>query len=368
MHPRLKDVFWRRHGAELRLVHGAREHLRLDDRNGTVELVLDLLRAGSRTPAELAITVGTPLITVEHLLDVLDRHRLLVDDDRANRFRDFDEVLSSAGSFFAPHATLGLAAHDMLGRLRAAHVLMVGVGGINAEVATQLAGLGVGQLTVAAARPRDPSDAAWSVPRQRLSDHANDAGPFVARVAAIDPTVQVVAADVSVGGAPTLGALLDRQSPDIVVADLGRAVSADAWVNASCVERGVSLVSAAIGENGAVVYSVDADRSACVACVTAGPAAAQDSRAVRVLYERPSPALCVPPVSGLVGSLVVFEVLRYITGYEPPAYANQPMHVELAAGGAMRRLTWRRDPSCPVCGQASTRMLSTVGAPEPVQS
>ena len=52
--PKLKDVFWERSGAELRLVRDAQEQLRLDDPDGLVELLLDLLCKGSRTPPELA--------------------------------------------------------------------------------------------------------------------------------------------------------------------------------------------------------------------------------------------------------------------------------------------------------------------------
>jgi hypothetical protein len=148
MHPRLKDVFWRRHGASLSVVYGDRELLRLDDGNGTIELVLDLMRAGSRTPAELAFTAGAPLTAVEHVIEVLDLHRLLVDDDQITSFEALDSH-SEARSFFLPHATLRAPAQDMLDRMHAAHVLLLGAQDINLEVAAQLASLGVGRLTVA---------------------------------------------------------------------------------------------------------------------------------------------------------------------------------------------------------------------------
>jgi molybdopterin/thiamine biosynthesis adenylyltransferase len=366
MHPRLKDVFWRRHGVELRLIHEAREQLRLDDRNGTLELVLDLLRTGSRTPAELARTAGAALASVDHLLDVLDRHRLLVDDCRVSRTRDGDDVHGGAGMFFAPYATLRVSGHDMVERLRAAHVLLLGVGRINLEVASQLAELGIGRLTVADARPVDHGAARLRVPMHRLFDEPTAAARVIARVTAIDPTVQIVSLGSSVSDPIDLGTVLDRQGPDIVVADLGRAASGDEWVNASCVERGVPLASAVVGQSGALVYSVDAGRTACVACMTAGAAVTQDPRAVRLASERPNPAHLIPPMYGMLGSLVALEVLRYVTGYEPPAYADHPTHVELTAGGAMTRLTWRRNSSCAVCGDAIARPLTAVGAGEPM--
>jgi molybdopterin/thiamine biosynthesis adenylyltransferase len=365
MHPRLKDVFWRRRGAELNLVYGAREQLRLDDRDGTVELLLDLLRTGRRTPGELAFTVGTPIAAVEQLIGVLDQHRLLVDDDRARRVGDFLDRHAVANSFFVPHATLEVAAYDMLERMHVAHVLVLGVGEVGIEVAAQLTALGVGQLTVADARLGGGGDIPGPVLAQRSGDDMSVVQRVVARAGTINPSVLVVGVEGAVSDAAMLGALLDRHGPDVLVADLGRAGGVDLRVNASCVDRLVPFTCASIGQTGALIYSVDPGHSACLACVCSGPAAAQDARAVSVLYERPSPALCIPPVAGLVSSLVVLEVLRYVTGFEPPAYANQPMHIEFAAGGSMHRLAWRRDRSCPACCRAAVRIPSIVDPGQP---
>jgi hypothetical protein len=121
------------------------------------------------------------------------------------------------------------------------------------------------------------------------------------------------------------------------------------------VNQRVPLVGAALGQAGALVHSVDPGRSACTACVTSGHSKAQDAYVTRLLHEQPSPALRVPPAAAILGSLVVLEVLRYVTGFEPPAYAGQPMHVEFGAGGMMRRLTWRRDPACLVCNDPAAQ-------------
>jgi molybdopterin/thiamine biosynthesis adenylyltransferase len=356
MHPRLKDVFWRRHGADLTLVYGDRELLRLDDRDGTIELVLDLLRTGSRTSAELAFTAGVPLTAVEQLMDVLDLHRLLVDDDQPGRFDAFDRH-REARSFFFPHATLHVGTHDMLDRMHAAHILLLGARDINLEVAAQLASLGVGQLTVADPHSYATIDGGYCLRVGHPRHDTSDVRRIAARVSAIDPTVRAIDVHEPIADAAALGELLDRERPNVLVADLGQAASATPWLNTCCVERKVPFACASFGEAGALIYSVDPGHSACLACVTSGSAATQDAHAIRVVYERPHAAHCIPPVSGMLGSLLVLEVLRYVTAYEPPAYAGQPMRIDMTAGGAMHRLTWRRSQLCTVCRDAAVRGL-----------
>ncbi|HEY7174843.1 MAG TPA: ThiF family adenylyltransferase [Micromonosporaceae bacterium] len=352
MHPRLKDVFWRRRGADLTLVYGDRELLRIDDRNGTIELVLDLMRAGSRTSAELAFTAGAPLIAVEQLIETLDLHRLLVDDDYGGRFDAFDRH-GEARSFFVPHATMQVAVHDMLERVHAAHILLLGANDVNLEVASQLARLGVGHLTVA-----DPRSYATvnGTPYPRVVRGSPDEGDgrrVATRVSAIDPSVQTIDVREPIADATALGKLFGRDRPDVLVADLGVAASAAPWLNACCVTQGVPFTAASVGHAGALVYSVDPGRSACVACVTSASTGTQDVRAIRAAHERPIAGHFIPPISGTLASLLVLEVLRYITGYEPPAYAGQPICVDMTAGGAMHRLTWRRNETCAVCREAT---------------
>ncbi|HEY7175188.1 MAG TPA: hypothetical protein VH442_09745, partial [Micromonosporaceae bacterium] len=120
------------------------------------------------------------------------------------------------------------------------------------------------------------------------------------------------------------------------------------------VARGVPFVRAATKQTTATVYSVDPGRSACVACA-AGTSIGQSPDALRLLRERTAPGLAMGPFSGLLASLAALEILRYVTGFEPPAYAGQPVHVEFGAGADMRRLAWRRDPACPVCGPGRHR-------------
>lgn len=359
MRPRLKDVFWERNGAELRIVHNARDQVWLDDPDGVIELLLDLLRKGRRTPPELADVVGVPVATVERIVDVLDRRRLLSDDDRLGRIdADARQRFADNLAFFEPYATLGVSPENFQERVLATHVLIVGLGGANVTSVTQLCGLGVDRLTLVDAATVGARDfARHNLIRRR------DLGTRIAQRAAawiedVDPSTQVDVVDADVRDGPALGPVLDRYRPDVVLADLDAAGGVDGWLNSACVAAGLPFVRVAVRNAEAVVYSVDPGRSACVACTSSGPATSQSSLAARLLSEPAGGSLRIAPVAGLLGSLATLEVLRYTTGFEPPAYAGQPMLVDIAAGGAMRRLAWWRDPGCAVCGRRDASQLA----------
>src|SRR2546430_7638392 len=52
---------------------------------------------------------------------------------------------------------------------------------------------------------------------------------------------------------------------------------------------------------------------------------------VRLHGTRPRTNRGIGPVAGLLGPLAAFEVLRYLTRFEPPAYAGAPLMIDLAA-------------------------------------
>ncbi len=136
----------------------------------------------------------------------------------------------------------------------------------------------------------------------------------------------------------------------------------DAWVNQACVPAGVPFVRGGMWVTQGVVWSVDPGRSPCVNCRSVGedraapdPGVADldaELATVRLHATRPRTNRGIGPVAGLLGALAAFEVVRYLTGFEPPAYAGRPMMIDFAAGCAMHHTSWSRDPGCTVCAAA----------------
>lgn len=63
----------------------------------------------------------------------------------------------------------------------------------------------------------------------------------------------------------------------------------------------------------------------------------------------------------MIGSLVAFEVMRYLTGYERPYGVGADVLVEVSGGCEQRREAWPVDPGCALCVNARARL-----APEAV--
>lgn len=374
MRPRLKDVAWERVGSELRVVYDLREQLMLTDRDGTVERLLSLLREGTRTIAELASALSMPASEVGAAVAVFDEYRLLEDGDRLGRFERRDaERYHSNLAFFESFASLARGREDFQRALTTAHVLVLGTGGLGGSTIAHLCGLGVGRLTLLDHDTVEPRNFARQYLYRWSDIGSRKATAAAAWVEAFDPSIDVRAIDGRLTGADEVAALLTEVGPDVpdvVVAAVDSPVEIDRWVNEACVRRRVPFVRAGIWVTEGRVWSVDPGRSACLACVavdlanqTADQAedlAGVERAGARLFGTKAVTNRAIGPVAGLLGAMVGFEVLRFLTGFEPPAYAGKPLVVDFAGGCATRQAVWRRNPGCAVCGS-----LVSAGTAEP---
>jgi len=363
MRPRLKGVVWERNGDELRLVYDIRDHFLLSDPDGAVEALLELLREGGRTLPELTAALAgqgrrVPVDDLAAAVELLDGNGLLEDGDRLGRLdADEQERYFSNLAFFESFSSLARSREDMQETLRATHVLVLGTGGLNSNTIPHLCGLGVGRLTLLDRDAVEPRNFA----RQYLYRWSDVGASKVAVAAdwvrAFDPSVKVEAVEAEIDGPDALAELLDRFAPDVVMSGVDSPAGIDGWVNGACVRGWVPYVRGGMWVTQGVVRSVDPGVSACLDCPL--DAAANDQlqaqeRATMALFgSKPRTNRGVGPVAGLLGALCTFEILRYLTRFEPPAYAGRPLTVDFAHGCAMRQDdAWRRDPACPTCGDA----------------
>jgi molybdopterin-synthase adenylyltransferase len=363
MKPRLKGALWERDGDRLLLLYDIRERFTIMDPDGAVETLLQLLREGGRTVDQLTVELAARdrIVSTEDVaaaVELLDSHRLLEDEHRLSSFDEADrERYFSNLAFFESFATLERSRDDFQQALRESHVLVLGVGGLGTNVIPHLCGLGVGRLTLL------DQDAVESrnFARQFLSRHVDLGGRKVQVAAdwvrAYDPSVKVEAIDTAVRGGGDVTELLDRCAPDVVVAAIDTPDEVDDWVNAGCVIRRVPFVRAGMRVTQGLVWSVEPGESACRACLQAAPGrftgdGVEEELAAANLYRsRTRTNRGIGPVAGLLGALTAFEVLRYLTRFEPPAYAGRPLIIDFAGGCAItQEPDVPRDPACPVCG------------------
>lgn len=221
-------------------------------------------------------------------------------------------------------------------RLRAARVLVVGLGGLGSPAALYLAAAGVGELVLADFDRVDLSN----LQRQIIHDTSSVGRPKVdsaaERLLAINPDVRVrtVKEPVDEGQLPTL-----LNEVDLVLDGSDNFRTRQA-VNTACVGAARPLVSGAVirWEGQLAVFRPDRPEAGCYRCLFAE---AEDPR------ETCSATGVIAPLPGIIGSLQALEALKLITGLP----AEPRLQLFDALSGDWRSLRLRRDPHCPVCGQ-----------------
>lgn len=364
MVPKLKELSWERAADELVVALDPSEQLVLADPSGQVETLLCLLREGTRDMAQLfAELTGTyPDLTrdeVESAIEALDDLQLLQDARRDPLPAESAERYFSNVAFFETFASLDHPAERFQRRLFEAHVVVLGAGGLGCTVLFNLAGLGVGRVTVLDDDRVEPRNFA----RQFLYADADIGAVKVERAAdrlrAFNPALRVDTVTRRVAGPGDVAPLL--ADADLLITGIDRPDEVDLWVNQACLAAGVPYVRGGILPTRVVYWSVDPGRSACYSCALradAEQAAARSGTAIvarRLAPELPAVNRGIGPVASLVGSLVAMEGLRYLTGFAPPAAAGRFRLVDFRCGVTETEQAWPRDPDCAACAAVPVR-------------
>jgi molybdopterin/thiamine biosynthesis adenylyltransferase len=234
-------------------------------------------------------------------------------------------------------------------RLKAARVLVVGVGGLGSVAAPMLAAAGVGTMGLV-----DGDTVALSNLQRQTLYATDDIGrPKVEaaaeRLAALNPQVGFVRHREMLGpeNASALVAGYD------LVLDGADDFATRFAVNAACVAAGVGLVSGAIerwtGQIGVFAAGLTrgrplAERQPCYRCLTPDvPPGAQTCAQVGV----------IGALGGVVGSMMALEAVKLIAGAGEPLVGRLLIYDALA--GLTRTVRLSPDPACPVCGDGPVR-------------
>jgi molybdopterin/thiamine biosynthesis adenylyltransferase len=332
------------------------KRVELNDPTGSVLALLRLLAEGTRNAADLAgelSTNGTP-VTVEEVhaaLASLDELGWLEDAAAESLLTEYERErhFSNLG-FFEGFTSLSRSRESIQSRLRASHVLVLGVGGLGSAATQNLVGLGVGRLTLLDYDTVELRNFA----RQFIYSVAQIGQPKVEQVAdwvrAFDPTVDVTAVQREVTGPDTIAPLL--AGVDFVVQAIDTPPEVDLWVNAACVGAGVPFVRGGLGHLQGVYWSVDPGHSACRQCLDSyrtRTAPDDEVQAWQPVIERETFNRGIGPVATMLGSLMAMEALRYLTGIHAPVAAGTYQIIDFSSDCHISTDPWPRDPDCPVC-------------------
>jgi molybdopterin/thiamine biosynthesis adenylyltransferase len=227
-------------------------------------------------------------------------------------------------------------------RLRAAHAVVIGAGGLGSPAALYLATAGVGRITVVDHDTVDLTNLQRQIAHNLSRVGLPKAESVRATVAAINPDVRLRAL-VRRADAALLAELLPQAQ---VVLDCSDNFATRHAVNAACVAHGVPLVSgAAIGFDGQVsVYdtrpgATGAGAGPCYACLFPADQPHEDVACATMGV--------FAPLVGIVGAVQAAEALKLLVGM------GRPLAGRLLMLDA-RSMTWdevrlARQPGCAVC-------------------
>lgn len=242
---------------------------------------------------------------------------------------------------YARHFALDRVGPEGQRRLRDARVLLVGAGGLGSPAALYLAAAGVGTLGIVDDDAVDRSN----LQRQILHGTADVGRPKTEsareRLRAVNPGVRVEAHRTRLTSANALG-LVDRYD---LTLDGSDNFPTRYLVNDASVLLGRPWVYGAVLRWEGQCSLFGAPEGPCYRC----------------LFREPPPPGMVPGCAeagvvgvlpGIVGSLQALEVVKWILGEGEPLTGRLVLFDALAL--RFREIAIRRDPECPVCGDAPT--------------
>jgi adenylyltransferase/sulfurtransferase len=242
---------------------------------------------------------------------------------------------------YSRHILLDEIGVDGQARIRAAHALVVGAGGLGSPAAMYLASAGIGKLTLVDGDRVDLTN----LQRQILHTTARVGQPKAESgrqtLAALNPQVELLALAERLEGA----ALEARVAQATVVLDCTDNFATRHAINRACVAQRKPLVSgAAVRFDGQLaVYDPRVPEAACYACLFPEGEGEDELCAVMGVFA---------PLTGIIGTLQAAEALKIAAGGERPIGTSMQGRLLLLDALTMNLRTVRvpRDPHCAVCG------------------
>jgi len=238
---------------------------------------------------------------------------------------------------YSRHVLLEELGVDAQERFAAAHALIIGVGGLGAPAAQFLAAAGVGTLTLCDSDRVDLTNLQRQILYATSDVGERKVDAAQARLAAINPDVQIVARDERVGEA----ALRELVAAADVVLDCSDNFATRHAVNRACLAAQKPLVSgAAVRFDGQVaVFDARYPDKPCYHCLFGEGDELEETRCATMGV--------FAPLVGIIGATQAGEALKILAGVGETLAGRLLMLDALAM--RWREVRVPRDPDCPVC-------------------
>ena len=221
-------------------------------------------------------------------------------------------------------------------QLKAAHVLVLGAGGLGCPVALYLGAAGVGHLTLVDDDQIELANLQRQIGFEQRWLGDSKAERLADRVRAINPDITVTAVNRRVGGDD----LQQLVAESALVLDCTDNFNTRFALNRASVAAGVPLVSGAAirGEGQLSVYDPRHPDSPCYHCLY--PEQGNEDLTC-------SEAGVIAPLVGMIGSAQAMEAIKVISGVGKPLIGR--LLILDAWQMEWREMKLAKDPDCPVC-------------------
>lgn len=225
-------------------------------------------------------------------------------------------------------------------RLRAARVLLVGLGGLGSPIAMYLAASGVGELVLTDFDTVELSNLQRQIVHNTDEVGANKVDSAARTIARLNPEVKVDARAWSMEESE----FLEEAGRADVIVDACDSFATRFELNRASLATRTPLVSgAALRYEGQVsVFDPRSGDGPCYRCLYADVGAAEGEPCSQVGV--------LAPLLGIVGSIQATEAIKIMTGIG--ATLSGKVIVIDAHDGDIRTLRLRKDPACPACSSA----------------
>jgi bacteriocin biosynthesis cyclodehydratase domain-containing protein len=244
----------------------------------------------------------------------------------------------------------GVTPSECQARLRDAHVVVVGVGGLGGRVAWELACCGVGHLLLIDGDRVELSNLNRQIQYTEADIGSRKVEVMAARLRAFNAGVHVATVARRMESQVQLADYIAGADVVIDTADWP-AFEIESWCNAACFEAGIPHIGMAqIPPTVRVGPFYVPGITGCHQCQRIAWRREYPLFDVAIEQRKGKPytAATLGPASGLIGAQVGMDVLHFITGLAEPASLSTACLYDLRTM-EVRRERVLREPDCPVC-------------------
>ncbi|TCO44245.1 HesA/MoeB/ThiF family protein [Actinocrispum wychmicini] len=355
MIPRLKSLQVESVAGGVIIHRRALERTHLADAEGSVAVLLRLLREGTRTEDELVPAMAAEGFQVPR-------------DDIAAALAQFDEwrILERAGDddtltpavrerhqsnlrFYDVSADLTVSSADQHRAVASARVLLLGAGGLGSGILQSFVGLGVGHVTLVDFDTVEIKNLARQFAYGLAAVGRRKVDAAKAWAAAYSGGTVVDAVHRRVEDVVAIQELATGH--DVVVCAVDTPGNVQLLVNEACCDLGIPFVAGGLAYSSLVYWSVQPGTSACRQCLELRRAEEPAAEGAGPLFDSQPVNRATGPVVQVLSGLMAMEAMRFVRRTEAPVALACYHVLQLADDMTTSRDPWQRHPDCPWCAR-----------------